>query len=469
MDRCSHCGATPEPGVTFCSDCGARLDATQVLPVGAFSAHQLVEQAVALVATGNAPAAAAKGREALRLAPGLAAAHAALGRALERMGKDAEALAAYEEALRLDPGRAAERTHAAALRQRLAPVPRAPAVSPVGAPAPAPAARPAGLRVSKRAFAVGAAVAVLLFVLGAALVWARASGPDRTTRRQYERQMALGRELYAQGEYAGARDAFLAAMEATPRSVDAQRRYNDAAMMAGSRPTALLTSPPPPPTDVTIKLQDGMAPGDAAMTDPLFPPPATPPTIERNSIGGPPAIVSQPAGDDPPMPPPVVPPDTGAPVPLETTRGGPGPSSPSGPPPSISYTPEGGRDSGPDLWPAPGEDAGSAPKAATPAERARPARIVVEFREPRSGTQAPTGTGQRQAGSGSSGSWEANPGHTLRRQADQLRQQGRAKEAAQRYREARGAFEADPAGGSMRTQALSSVDKALRLLEQQSP
>ena len=469
MNHCSNCGASQESSAAFCEQCGTRLGATQVLPVGAFTARQLAEQAVALIATGNAPAAAAKCREALRLDPDLAEAHAALGRALERMGKDAEALAAYEEALRRDPGRAAERTRAAALRQRLLPT-AAPAAAATGpARLPARSAPPPRARISKRAMVAGAAVAVVLFGLGAALVWARASGPDRTARRQYEQQMVLGRELYAQGDYGGARDAFLAAMEASPRSVEAQRRYNDAAMMAGSRPTAMLGETPPEP-GTTIKLQDENTSGDPNAPSPLFPPPATP-TIERlGGVSGPPPVVSRPAGDQDIMPPPVVPNGGSTPPPTtETTGGTPASSGTSTPTPTIHYGPRGDGEPEADLWPPPEESSGPAPAAATTTEPERRSRIVVEFPDQGGRARAPAAGGGAQTGGSSSSGWEANPGHALRRQADQLRQQGRTREAAQRYREARRAFEADPSGGSMRTQALSSVDKALRLVEQQGP
>jgi tetratricopeptide (TPR) repeat protein len=283
------------------------------------------------------------------------------------------------------------------------------------------------------AASLGALVGLLVFAVGAVALVVRSS-PDYHLRKQFGQQMELAGEAYRAGRYEEAARAFGEACRLKPDSAEAQRRYQDALVMAGYPATPALPA--------------GAVGERVASASPANPYPPMPPVWvgPRPASAQPGYPTPSPASPIPPPPPdePLPPPTRGdAPLPPPIPTG-PGTEPVTVPPTVPTATPGTGIGVAAEPEPAP-----------APPPRTKAGRIVIQRHEspPRTTPPAP-----------------APPsGAALRAEAERLHRGGQTAQAARVYGQAEAQLRVEAAAGgpgaAAKLSAAASCARAKQLCE----
>ena len=226
MVECRECSARNSDSSTFCVRCGAPLrreqtsaaatpgsDTDRLDPVTVEAApveaapdpEALLVEAADLMGNRRPEEAAAKCREAIRLAPEMVAAYSMLGMAEEQRGNTMAAAGAYRRVLQIDPGRSAEREKLELLY----------AGDQAHEPAPTRGGQgESGSWTHWAPLVAGLGGALLVMVVLAAIIVNIHSG--RVLGNAYKQSMASAEASLERRDYTGAVKAFEAALAARP-------------------------------------------------------------------------------------------------------------------------------------------------------------------------------------------------------------------------------------------------------------
>ena len=453
MVECRECSARNSDSSTFCVRCGAPLvqvsaaatpgsDTDRLDPVTVEAApveaapdpEALLGEAVDLMGNRRPEEAAAKCREAIRLAPEMVAADSMLGMAEEQRGNTMAAAGAYRRVLQIDPSRSAEREKLELLY----------AGDQAHEPAPTRGGQgESGSWTHWAPLVAGLGGALLVMVILAAVIVNVYSG--RVLGNAYKQSMVSAEASLERRDYTGAVKAFEAALAARPDDNEAtdglayaQRKLQAArsSVSAGSltqRPALAPIVPsrgtnPFQPIPVGPQPDARRDPREQAQT-PSRPRSNPPPVVDRNeTVRG--TRVTPPTTDD------------GA-VPFQNPLDDPGD--------------DGG---------TPAADIG--PPTATTDTESTPPRGEISIWI----SEAPPRT--RDGGTGGSTSPASTGSHassaaSLRKQADQLRDAGDCEGASAAYERAIGEYQADternPGVREANDASIKSCERARNLCE----
>lgn len=440
MVECPDCGARNAENVIFCVRCGASLvaqvvpaepapgEATDELTPVTGEPEPLLAEAADLLGKGDAEGAVAKCKEALGIAPDLAAAYSLLGMAEEQRGNLAGAADAYRWVLEIDPGRTAEREKLELISAQLGDGKTAEQGS-------LAEARERNWLVRYAPFiAAGAAALFVLMVLTGIVVRVTLV---RAAHRTYDQQMQAAQHSLDLRDYQAATQAFEAALEVRPDDRDAEqglryarRKWEQTGSVARAE-TRRASSPP-------AKIVSGGGP------NPFAPVPIGPRNVEQPQTRAPrrairPPLVSSAQDEVDFGPSPIEPP-------AEQSEG------------SLLLR---GEEEAPPEEPAPPTE-----EAPPPPERSRGEITIWISEAPTAGEE--TAAPGAEVGGPSPGE-HASRASCLREQANALRRQDRCAEAAALYAQAIEEYRADsaanPRAKALNDKSIQACEAARRLCE----